>query len=76
MGSEMRGDSGKPSPRLVGIAVCLLDLADKGIRIIFVTVLSEGWLFVTRSRVLLIDESLSPEDQDAASRHVLASLVE
>lgn len=56
--------------------MCLFDLVDKGVRVIFVSVLSEGWLFVTRSRVLLIDESLTPADRDSAARQVLASLVD
>lgn len=63
------------SPLGVGIAVqCLFGLAEKGVRVIFVTALSEGWLYVGRRKLLLLDEGLSDQDQDDAARRVLSHL--
>lgn len=52
----------------------LFDLTEHGVRIFFVSTLSEGWIYITPSRLLLIDESLAPEDQDDAARRVLLTL--
>lgn len=50
----------------------LFELVDKGVRVVFVPCLREGWLYLTGQRLLLLDEDASPEARDEARREVLA----
>lgn len=48
----------------------LFELADLGVRIIFVPCLVERWMYFARPRLLLLDECVSQEEQDDAEREV------
>jgi hypothetical protein len=52
----------------------LWELADFGVRVIFVAALVEGWIYIARLRLLLLDEDLSHERQVIAAHHVLCRL--
>lgn len=54
----------------------LFELADLGVRVIFVPCLVERWLYLTAQRLLLLDEQASERDQAEARREVLAEIQE
>lgn len=54
--------------------MCLFDLVDKGVRVVFVPCLQEKWLYFKRHGLLLIDEGVSEQEQAAAEHEVTSAL--
>lgn len=52
----------------------LLDLTEQGVRVVSITALKEGWLYMTRPNILLIDDDISREDVAEARSIVLERL--
>jgi hypothetical protein len=54
----------------------LFQLAELGVRVIFVPVLAEGCLYLASRRLLLIAEGISPERRARAAEAVLKDLAQ
>jgi len=70
------GDISPGRPFIVGAAEmeAMFELADKGVRVVFVPCLRERWLYLTRPRLLLMDERVSKEERVTAAREVMCRL--